>query len=317
MADGPVHFGVKVGVDSVAEFTERARLAERLGFDSFWVGANGRGHDPFALLAHVASVTSLRVGTAVALLPLHDPAEIARQVATLDQVSGGRVVFGVGAGGERPADFTVHNVDRSTRGRRMDEALPLIRRLWSGEEVRHEGRFFHVEGQLQVLPVQDHLPVWIGGRGGVSPVQRRVYERVVNAADGWMPYIMPADTYAKGQASIRELGGDDRTWAFVAHANVGDGDGVEALEFAAGRMAGNYARGGAASPEALARARAYVIAGNPDDCVERLNRYVDLGVTEVVFNWACPPGAEGEQMQRLAEDVLPRVQEHAQAGAAA
>ena len=310
-----VSFGVKIGAapEDFAAFTKSAHVAEQYGFDAFWVGESARGNDPYTLLAHVASITSLRVGIAVALLPLHDPADVARSAATIDQLSGGRFTLAVGVGGERAADFTIHGLDRATRGRRTDEMLGIIRQLWAGDEVHHEGQYYHVEGKIDVTPVQDPLPILVGGRGGASPIQRRVYERVVNHAQGWMPYIMSPEIYARGQQSIADLGGGpDTLWTFVAHANVAaSGDGAAEFEYAARQQAGRGRNGEGPSPEAIARTKSYVIAGSPDFCIERLNRYVDLGVSDICFNWACPPGEGDNQMKVLSEEVLPAVRQHA------
>ena len=312
-----VSFGVKIGAarEDFAAFSRSARLAEQYGFDAFWVGESARGNDPYALLAHVAAITSMRVGIAVALLPLHDPADVARSAATLDQLSGGRFTLAVGVGGERAADFTIHGLDRRERGRRTDEMLDIIRQLWAGEEVHHEGKYYHVEGKLDVTPVQEPLPVLVGGRGGASSIQRRVYERVVNRAQGWMPYIMSPAAYARGQQSIADLGGGpDTLWTFVAHANIAGGsDGGAEFKYAARQQAGRGRNGEGPSPEALERTKAFVIAGTPDFCIERLNQYVDLGISDICFNWASPPGEEDHQMKLLTEQVLPAVRQHAAA----
>ncbi len=310
-----VSFGVKIGVSDgdFAAFSTSARVAEQYGFEAFWVGESARGNDPYGLLAHVASITSLRVGIAVALMPLHDPADIARSAATLDQLSGGRFTLATGVGGERAADFSIHGLDRATRGRRLDEQMEIIRALWSGEEVHHEGKYYQVDGKLDVLPKQDPLPVYVGGRGGVSPIQRRVYERVVKTAQGWMPYVMSPETYARGQKSIADVGGGpDTIWSFVAHANVAaSGDGKIEWDYAARQQAGRGRNGEGPSPEQIARAESFIIAGTPDQAIARLNQYVDLGVSDICFNWACPPGEGDNQMKILAEQVLPAVRAHA------
>lgn len=310
----PLHFNVMLGggrAEGFREFDRRVDLVESVGFDGVWAGHGGRSADTFQTLARVVTRHErLLVGTSVVLLPLLDPSEAARAVATLDQMSEGRFLFGAGVGGDRGPDFTIHGIDPHTRGRRMDEQLEIMRGLWSGQEVDFHGRFYDVKGALQITPYQSRMPVLIGGRGGRTPVSQRIYDRIVKWGDGWIPYITTPEYYARGQQAIRERGGgDELIWALVQHAYVGTGDGQAAIDSAVARKAADYGQAGAAPDAQAERMRPLVLAGNVEACAQRLMEYINLGVSEIMFNWACPPEEIPEQIQRVGEEVIPRVRE--------
>ena len=315
MSAHPLSFGVMLmtvmrkddASAGFSRFTNAVELAEQLKFDAVWTGQSYAlgGPDSFGMLTHAASITTdLHFGTSVFLLPMRHPTTTALQVATLDQLSGGRFLFGVGVGGERGADFTLNGITPRDRGALMDECLEVITGLWTGEEIDHHGRFYNISGKLGITPLQQPLPVLLGARGGRTPQQQRVFDRVVKYGRGWLPYIMTPSGYARGQEALKERGAaDDLIYGIVEMVNVGDGDGSEAIEVAAI----NEARGYNSSVDVM---RNLVLAGNPQQVIDRMNAYVDLGVTEFVFNWACDPKDVEDQMHRLAADVLPAVREH-------
>src|SRR6202521_5164444 len=132
---------------SIDEMRELVELVDRCGFDSLWVGDHISFPvpilDPLLQLAQAAVVSRrLVLGTAVYLLPLRHPAPVAKQVATLDHLTEGRLIFGVGVGGEFPREYEVCGVPIGERGARLSEGIGLLRRFWSGEPVSHDGRFY-------------------------------------------------------------------------------------------------------------------------------------------------------------------------------
>jgi probable F420-dependent oxidoreductase len=165
-----------------------ARAAEANGWDGLFVWDHlafvwgPPAGDPWVTLAAVAATTErLRLGPAVTPVARRRPHVLAQTVATLDVLSGGRVVFGAGLGG-RPAEFERFGEpgDAKVRAGQLDEGLDVLRRLWSGEEVRHRGRHYTVDGvTLAPLPRQQRLPIWIGGNSG--PALRRAAR-----FDGWL-----------------------------------------------------------------------------------------------------------------------------------
>jgi alkanesulfonate monooxygenase SsuD/methylene tetrahydromethanopterin reductase-like flavin-dependent oxidoreductase (luciferase family) len=186
-----VRFGLSAAnFGTYAEPARVARLAETAeaaGWDGFFVWDHlsfawgPPAGDPWLLLAAAAHATErLRLGTHVTPVARHRPELLALTVATLDRLSGGRVVFGAGLGGnEREWAAFGDETDERVRAAKLDEALGLLRRWWDGESVTHEGDHFLVEGvALAERPLQAHLPIWIGGNA------RRPLRRAARF-DGW------------------------------------------------------------------------------------------------------------------------------------
>ena len=185
----------------------------------------------------------------------------------------------------------------------MDEILEIMTGLWTGEEIDHHGRFYDVSGKLGITPAQTPFPVLLGARGGRTPQQQCVFDRVLKYGRGWLPYIMTPNGYARGLEALKERNAPaDLIHGIVEMVNVGD-DGDAAIE----KAAINEARGYNSSVDVM---RNLVLAGTPQQVIDRMNAYIDLGVTEFVFNWACDNHEIEDQMKRLAADVLPAVREH-------
>jgi len=162
-----------------------AQRADALGFRDLWVTENTLDHvfsfDPMVILTHAASVTErIRVGVSVAVLPVHHPIHVAHQVATLDRVSNGRAILGVGLGGDR--HYARFQVPREHRVRRFREGVELIRALWTEPTVSYRGDIYQLDGGTMPLkPVQKpHPPIWLGG-GHPDAVRR-----AAAIADAWM-----------------------------------------------------------------------------------------------------------------------------------
>jgi probable F420-dependent oxidoreductase len=152
---------------------DSARLAEAVGLDGLLAGDHvtfyGFGYDGLMTLTAVAAVTErITLKTAVYLLPLRHPVPVALQVAQLHQLSLGRFVFGVGIGGEDPHEFTSCGVDPSTRGARCNEALQVIRRLWSEDHVTFQGRHFQLDDVTLYPKPLGHVPIFVGGRSDAA-----------------------------------------------------------------------------------------------------------------------------------------------------
>jgi probable F420-dependent oxidoreductase len=166
-----------------------ARAAEAAGWDAVFIWDHlgfvwgPPAADPWVTLAAIAAATEhVRLGTAVTPVARRRPQVLANQVATLDVLSGGRMIFGAGLGGS-PSEFGKFGepTDEKVRAAMLDEGLDILRRLWSGEEVTHQGEHYTVDGvTLNPTPVQERLPIWIGGNK--PPSQRRAARW-----DGWIP----------------------------------------------------------------------------------------------------------------------------------
>jgi probable F420-dependent oxidoreductase len=162
-----------------------AQRAEALGFRDLWVTENTLDHvfcfDPVVVLTYAAALTtSIRLGVSVVVLPVHNPIHVAHQVATLDYVSNGRAILGVGLG--RDAHYTEFQVPRERRVRRFREGVQLIKALWTEPKVSYQGEIFQLGGgTMAPKPVQKpHPPIWLGGS------HPDAIRRAAAIADGWM-----------------------------------------------------------------------------------------------------------------------------------
>ena len=172
--------------DPFRQTFELAVVAEEAGFDTVTIGHHhfmaGNMADPLTFLAAVAARTStIRVGTGIFQLPIHNPVRVAEQVATVDQISGGRISLGVGLGWW-PLEYEVHGSDIRQRGARMEEALEILRLVWSQENTAYEGRFWSFpELTVHPRPVQQpNPPLWVAG---VAPA---AVERAARLGDAWL-----------------------------------------------------------------------------------------------------------------------------------
>jgi len=170
MTDSPIRYGAILPGGTAPEQLEQAELAERAGWDGVFSWETGYGVDPWTLLAAIAARTSrVRLGTILTPLPFRRPWKLASQVATLDQLSGGRAVVAVGVGalGAELPD-TGEEPDLKTRAARLDEGIDLMQTVWAGgdkyegEHYRYHGGQFDVGAMVQ--PVQQPIPIWVAAR---------------------------------------------------------------------------------------------------------------------------------------------------------
>jgi probable F420-dependent oxidoreductase len=155
-------------------------------------------HEPFVLFGFLAAFTSLEMVSGIVILPQRQTALAAKQAAEVDLLTEGRFRFGVGIGWN-PVEYEALGKDFSNRGRRFEEQIELMRRLWTEESLTFEGEFERVTGAgLAPMPVQRPIPVWIGAQ---SP---RAYERVGRLADGWFPQVRPGAELEEAKAIVDE-----------------------------------------------------------------------------------------------------------------
>ena len=194
--------GALQGIGDSEGFASLVDGLEANGFDSLWLSerVSGPAPDPIIGLAIAAGRTRrLKLGTSVQVLPGRNPALLAKELASLDVLSGGRLLPAFGLGVASGAEQQAFGVARGDRAPWFDEALPLIRRMWSEDSVDHEGARFHYEA-LKVLPkpTQQPLDVWLGGR---APSELR---RVGRLGDGWLASFATPHDCAAGRRVIDE-----------------------------------------------------------------------------------------------------------------
>jgi probable F420-dependent oxidoreductase len=155
-------------------------------------------HEPFVMFGYLAAATSLEFVTGVIIAPQRQTALLAKQAAEVDLLSQGRFRLGLGIGWNK-VEYEALGQDFHVRGRRLDEQIGLLRRLWTEPSVTHDGAFDHIKGAgLAPLPVQRPIPVWLGAQ---SPV---AYRRVGRVADGWFPQISPGPDLDEALSVIAE-----------------------------------------------------------------------------------------------------------------
>ena len=196
---------IQIGIVGSSDARQVEELEAR-PIDSLWTGGHiaSRNPSPEAMigLARLATVTErVRVGTSILLLPLYPPALVAKQIADLDRATNGRVMLGIGIGGEYPQEFRAVNVPIEERGRRTNEMIPLLRRLWTAEEITHDGRYYPMpDVKIHPSPVQpDGPPIIVAGRK--EPAMRRA----ATLGNGWFPYMYSPRRYADSATSKRPL----------------------------------------------------------------------------------------------------------------
>jgi probable F420-dependent oxidoreductase len=272
-----------------------AERCERLGVDSLWQTDRLHGGEvqleALATMAALAGATSrIKFGTNAVVASLRDPLVLAKQCATIDFLSAGRLlpVFGVGI--EADPVWKATSRDPKERGRRADEALEIAQRLWRGEEVQFAGRFHQYAGaRIAPLPVQQPLPCWIGGS---SPAAIR---RTARLGSGWLAGLQPPEEVARVIAAIRtELRRTGRTidpdhYGATLPCRIGEPD---------ASLAGRFARAGA-----------QLAIGSAASIVARAREYLAAGATKLVLIPLARGTAElTSQLERLAGEVIAPVE---------
>ncbi len=282
----------------------QARWAEELGLDSVWAGESPVTRpraDPTLLLAAVAQATErIGLGTAVLLPALRHPILLAHQLATLDRLSHGRLIAGMGGGfpnRNTEAQFTALGIEFGRRIGRMRESIDIMRRLWSGKAVSYRSEHFTFE-DVRIAPVPVRPggpPIWLAGSGG--PALRRV----ADLADGWLPYPTEAGTYAAEWAVIEQRATRPITPALYATLCL-DEDPDRARE----RLRISIERYYNAPLAAVASVQA-VFAGTPRAAADWLSGYAEAGARHIVIRLATEDHDRG--LTEFAEQVLPLLRE--------
>jgi probable F420-dependent oxidoreductase len=290
----------------IDELVETVELVDRGGYDSLWVGDHISFAvpilDPLLQLAQAAVVSRrLTLGTSVYLLPLRHPAPVAKQVATLDHLTEGRLIFGVGVGGEFPKEYEVCGVPRNERGARLTEGIGLLRRFWSGDKVSHDGRFY---GNFTDVPMRPPArqsggpPIWCAGRS------EGALRRTGRLADGWLSYVVTPEMYRaaleKIDAAAREAGRNVPRFGtgHLLFTRIDDSY-EKALDAATETLSVRYAM------DFRKAAQRYCALGRPDQVVERIREFHAAGVRHVILDLLGPYEQRKNQIARFAAEAMP------------
>ena len=297
----PTRERIMVGVHETSRILELADVAEAVGLDSVWIGDSllfKPRHEPLALLAAIAGRTKrITLGTAVLLPMLRNPVLLAHQAATIDQISEGRLILGVGTSRDVPAaraEFEAAGVPFEKRIGRMLEGIRLCRALWTGEKVSWEGRWTVTDATLAPKPFTPGGPT-IWGDGAVPGALKR---SAVNF-EGWMP-AGPGDGAAWGskwtelKVYAAEAGRDPAAITGAAYVTVAVNQDSVAAQAELDDYLSRYYN---LAPESV-RADQHTFAGERAAVTAWLNGFVEAGATHLCVRFA---GSDDErQMEVLA-----------------
>ena len=282
-----------------------AEQADKLGYEALWTGDHLSFPmpilDPLLQLAQLATFSDrVRLGTGVYLLPLRHPVPVAKQVGTLDHLTEGKLIFGVGIGGEFPQEYEAAGVPLRERGARLTESIEVLKLLWTGEEVSYDGRFFSFS-KLRMRPGPRQSggpPIWCGGRSAAA------LRRMGRLADGWLAYVVTPEAYRAGLETIAKTAAESGrqldafgtghllfTWIDQSYER--------AFEHANAHLSQRYGMD-------FSRAtKKYAALGRPEDVAERVAAYRDAGVRHIVLDLTGPMTERDAQVEAFAKEVRP------------
>jgi probable F420-dependent oxidoreductase len=288
----PNHFGVA----DPQQVIGLGKLAEELNYDSLWVmdhlfnlGYIQQRLDdkpyyhPMATLTYVSAVTTrITLGTSVMVLPYHNPVELAKYAATLDQLSGGRLILGIGAGG-MVEEFEALGIPTSQRATLTNEAIVIMKELWTKERAAYQSRRWSFEDiRFSPKPAQKpHIPIWVGG---ASEGAKR---RAATLGDGWHPNGMTPESFKDGCDEVRALAekAGRNPSALLMSARVNVSIGLPSTERAASRSS---------------------LSGESKQAVDILGAFRDAGCEHVCLSLdSGNVDALADTMRRFASDVAP------------
>lgn len=279
--------------------------ADELGIDSIWMPDHAISEspalDPTVVMSVIAARTQdIKMGPSVLTLPARNPVEVANTYANLDYLTGGRgrVIMGVGLGAD-PRLCEAMGIPPGQRADRLREAMELMRRLWTEDDVTYDGEYYQVDGvTVTPKPAQGTLDIWIGGNSDAA------LRRVARYGDGWFPALMPPREF--GEKLDHLMGYCDEFGRTVERDEAGvillshlDRDGDRAR-----RVRDRFLerRELEMSTESFEQCSAF---GTPAECVETIRRYVDAGCTKFVLSPVGPPSDRIEQLERYSQAVIP------------
>ncbi len=302
----PTRERIMSGEPAVGPMLDLAREAEAAGFDSIWIGDSVTArprHDPLTLMAAVAAVVPrVTIGTAVLLPALRNPVLLAHQVATIDQISQGRIVLGVGIARDVPnirTEFAACGVPFERRVGRMNEGLALARRLWQEEKVSHDGFWSLKDASIGPRPFRPGgPPIWIAGSLPQS------LERAGRLYDGWLPNAGSPQDWTQGWSEVRRIaagaGRNPQRLTGAMYLTLAIDDDATAADQALDRYLESYY--GAPAPQLRTRQACY--AGGAEGAAEYLAAYARAGVEHIILRFV------GDARRQMA--LVARIREHLQ-----
>tara|TARA_Y100000590_G_C15725381_1_gene1015045 strand:- start:1999 stop:2943 length:945 start_codon:yes stop_codon:yes gene_type:complete len=289
--------------DDPAQLGEYITEMEKLGIDSLWftdrIVSETVALEPVVAMAYVSGITNkLKFGTSVIALPLRNPTILAKEIATLDFISKGRSLPAVGLGPETENDYEACDSEKRSRVGRTEEAVEIMRLLWSYNNVTYEGNHFKLHNiSIEPKPVQKDLPpIWFGGRSEPA------INRTARIGDGWLVSHATPEEVSIGIHKIKE-----RSIKFGNHIEDDHYGALINYCFADTRKEGeNLAEGYNVTRRENVDMKKVSAFGPPDILISLLDDYICAGATKFTLRPACPPEMTFEQMNLLGKHIVPR-----------
>ena len=277
---------------------------EALNVDSIWVSdrllSTAPILEPITFLSYIAGrLRKMKLGTSALVLPARHPVVVAKELATLDFLSEGRLFPAIGLGSDESKDLQAVGISKKERGARADEMMLLLRRLWSEDSVTFKGHFFSVaDASIAPRPWQKGgPPLWVGGRS------KAAHRRTGRLGDGWLVSSAAPAEVAAGIASIQ-------THARAANRHVPEDHYGVLIPF---YIAGSAERAAAIAAPSVRRREDlpladYTAFGSAAEVREKINSYIGAGATKFVMRPCGPVESWDEQVKLLAEEIIAPLQ---------
>jgi probable F420-dependent oxidoreductase len=289
------------GRDGAAFLWTLCDLLERSDVDSIWLSDRLSSRSVPEVMTTLAAIaartTRLKFGPSVIVLPYRTPVVAAKEMATVDWLSRGRLFPAVGVGVELPREFEASGVPFAERGRRTDEAIHVLRLLWTQDEVSFQGQFYKLD-RISVFPKpwQTPPPIWIGGKSEAA------MRRTARLGDGWIPSFITPEELRVGVQTVQELAAaagrqvpEDYFGTLINYA-------IADTEAAALAMAQPYIPRGRVDEATMRRCTAF---GPVDRLIEKVEEYVKAGASKFILASLCPISLSAGPDPRMAEHVCP------------
>jgi alkanesulfonate monooxygenase SsuD/methylene tetrahydromethanopterin reductase-like flavin-dependent oxidoreductase (luciferase family) len=216
--------------------------------------------------------------------------------ATLDYISGGRMIMAVGSGSD-VRDLKASGVPPEERGKRLDEGIEILRKLWTESHVTHHGQFYHFDDvTIEPKPRKGPLDIWIGGKSDA------ILKRVVRIGDGWFPALTSPEEFKRDMAKLVAFGEEYGRPVDPREAGVLLLAHVTQDSKAGWQTVAPFLRGLPMPPEDVA---ARCLVGPPQECIEKLHRFIEAGCAKFVLRPACPPAEVMSQIELYGKELLP------------
>ncbi len=278
--------------------------AESSDVDSVWltdrIVSSKLNLEPIVALSFIAARTKrMLIGTSVLALPLRNPTILAKELATLDYLSDGRMLPAIGLGTEQELEYEACGVRRKDRASRTDEMLIIMRKLWTGQHISFNGEHFKLNRVcIKPTPVRPELPpLWIGGRSSAA------LRRVAKLGDGWLASrVMPEDIVL-GKKMIEETAKtfgrtvDYDHYGVILNCCLADTR-ADAIKLSKPYLIHDKARTNLNTPFLDA-------IGTTDDVIDVIDKFVAAGATKFVMRPTCPPDRMFEQLSLLTNRIIP------------